>query len=62
MLDKMTNDELLTYVEELPNVTPTERELAERLLFASDEIEKLVAEINLLRAAEVRHQAEVAGG
>ena len=52
MVDEMTNPALIDYVMGDEDATETERELAERLKYATEEIDRLVATIRRLEAAD----------
>lgn len=48
----MTNPALIEYVQASEDSTETERELAERLQYAIDEIDRLVQAVNRLEVAD----------
>lgn len=54
----MTNPEIIEYIQRQPTATDAERELAERLLAAVEEMDILVNEVHVL---EAKHQAEEGG-
>lgn len=58
MLASMTNPEIIEYIQRQPTATDAERELAERLLAAVEEMDILVNEVHVL---EAKHQAEEGG-
>ena len=51
MIDEMSNTRLMEYVSDNEDSTEVERELADRLRMAIEEIEMLVEDVNRLRAA-----------
>lgn len=52
MVDEMTNPALIDYVLSDEDATETERELAERLRYATEEIDPLVQAVNRLEVAD----------
>ena len=52
MVDEMTNPALIEYVLSDEDATETERELAERLRYATEEIDRLVQAVNRLEVAD----------
>ena len=51
MLEQMTNLEIIEFVRENPDATEVERDMAERLCFAVDELDHLTQTIHTLEAA-----------
>ena len=51
VIDEMSNTRLMEYVSDNEDSTEVERELADRLRMAIEEIEMLVEDLNALRAA-----------
>lgn len=58
MLDRMTNAEIIEHILENPEASEVELEMAERLICAVDELEKLS---NAIRAVEAKAEQQRMG-
>lgn len=62
MLDRLTNTEIIEHIQENPESTEAELEMAERLLAAIDELDKLTALVRRHEAKEELRRLEAEDG